>query len=72
MKTDEKLSEIKLNDLPGIEALQIPGKKDGQSIVVNNNNEAEVYTWDGDDKRWVKIGVAVGSSQTGGLCSWIH
>lgn len=65
-KTDEKLSEIKLNDLPGIEALDRPGRKDGQSIVVNNNNEAEVYTWEASEMRWVKIGVAVGSSGSGG------
>ena len=66
IKTDEKLAEIKLNDLPGMEALERPGRKDGQSIVVNNNNEAEVYQWEASEMRWVKIGVAVGSSQTGG------
>lgn len=65
-KTDQSMGEIKLNDLPGIEALEIAGKKDGQSIVVNNNNEAEVYQWEANELRWVKIGVAVGSSHTGG------
>lgn len=65
-KTDENLAAIKLNDLPGVDALNVPGKKDGQSIVVNNNNEAEVYTWDSQENRWIKIGVAVGTYETGG------
>lgn len=66
VKTNQEMSQINMNKLPGIEALANPGKKDGQNLIINNENEAEVYQWDASDARWIKIGVAVGSSDAGG------
>jgi phospholipase A-2-activating protein len=57
--TDENMAKINRNDLPGIEALSLPGKTDGQLIMINNANEAEVFSWNQAESRWVKIGVAV-------------
>jgi phospholipase A-2-activating protein len=65
-KTDETMSKINRSELPGIEALSNPGRKDGQTIMINNENEVEVYSWSEVDTRWVKIGVAVGSATSSG------
>jgi phospholipase A-2-activating protein len=62
LKADSALSQIDRNDLPGIEALRLPGRMEGQPLMINNNNEIEVYQWDSSASRWLKIGVAVGSS----------
>ena len=34
--------------------------------MISNENEIEVYQWSKADDRWIKIGVAVGSSSAGG------
>lgn len=65
-KTDATMSQINRSELPGIEALGHPGKKDGQTLMINNENEVEVYTWSQDESRWIKIGVAVGSATSAG------
>ena len=49
-----------------IEALTIHGQKDGQTLMINNGSEVEVYQWDKAETKWIKIGVAVGSSDGGG------
>jgi len=66
LKANEEMSKINRNELPGVEALSIPGRKDGQPLLINNNDETEVYQWDGGEQKWIKIGVAVGSSGAGG------
>lgn len=60
-KADDKVQSVDRSKLPGIEALSIPGNKDGQFLLINNNNEAEVYSWNSLDSRWIKIGVAMDS-----------
>ena len=60
------MSQINRSELPGLEALSRSGKKDGQTIMVNNENEIEVYSWSEVDTRWIKIGVAVGSATAAG------
>lgn len=65
LKTNEALSQLNRRDLPTIEALSVPGKKDGQTLMINNENEIEVYQWDAGEMRWIKIGVAVGSTDGG-------
>ena len=66
LKTNQAMAQINRTELPGIEALANPGRHDGQTLMINNENEAEVYQWDETDSRWVKIGVAVGSSDAAG------
>ena len=62
IKSNAALSQVNRMDLPTIEALSVPGRSDGQTLMINNENEIEVYQWDSAESRWVKIGVAVGSS----------
>ena len=66
LKANEAMSQIKRTELPGVEALTIHGKRDGQTLMINNGTEVEVHQWDGAENKWVKIGVAVGSSDGGG------
>lgn len=66
VKSDETISQIDRNKLPGPEALSQSGHKDGQTLMVQRNNEIEVYQWNIADFKWIKIGVAVGSSTESG------
>ncbi len=66
VKSDEVMSQIDRTKLPGVEALSQTGVKDGQTLMVNTGSEVEVHQWSGADKKWVKIGVAVGSSTGAG------
>lgn len=59
------LGEIKVDDLPGEEALQKPGKRDGATTMINRGGgRVEVYQWVQIDQRWIKIGDAVGSADS--------
>ncbi|CAG5130369.1 unnamed protein product [Candidula unifasciata] len=58
----QPLGDIKIEDLPGPESLQKPGKRDGQTTMVNTNGTVDVYQWDASQTKWVKIGNVVGSS----------
>lgn len=66
IKSDEVMSQIDRSKLPGVEALTQAGAKDGQTLMVNTGSEIEVHQWSAADKKWVKIGVAVGSSTGAG------
>ena len=66
LKANEAMSQIKRTELPGVEALTLPGRRDGQTLMINNGVEVEVHQWDGAESKWVKIGVAVGSSDGAG------
>ncbi|XP_059168417.1 phospholipase A-2-activating protein-like [Physella acuta] len=58
----QPLGDIKVEDLPGPESLKKPGKKDGQTTMVNNGSTVDVYQWDASQSKWIKIGNVVGSS----------
>lgn len=66
VRSNEALSQINRSELPGIEALARPSKMDGQPLMINNNNEVEVYQWSDAESRWIKIGTAVGSADGAG------
>ncbi|RUS88855.1 hypothetical protein EGW08_003400, partial [Elysia chlorotica] len=58
----QPLGDIKTEDLPGPDSLQKPGKKDGQTTMINTGGSVDVYQWDASQGRWIKIGNVVGSS----------
>ncbi|XWS54639.1 hypothetical protein CRYUN_Cryun10bG0106000 [Craigia yunnanensis] len=49
----------KLEDLPGLEALQIPGTSDGQTKIVREGDNGVAYTWSMGEQKWDKIGEVV-------------
>jgi len=58
----QPLGDIKKEDLPGPESLNKPGKKDGQTTMINQGDTVDVYQWDASQEKWLKIGNVVGSS----------
>ncbi|KAJ1308758.1 hypothetical protein OPQ81_004449 [Rhizoctonia solani] len=56
----ESIGDIKKTDLPGPEALERPGNKDGQVIMVRTAaGSVEAHEWSGGQAKWVKIGDVV-------------
>ncbi|XP_048360052.1 phospholipase A-2-activating protein [Sphaerodactylus townsendi] len=56
------LGDINADDLPGIEHLNEPGTRDGQTRLVKIDGKIEAYQWSMNEDRWMKIGDVVGSS----------
>ncbi|KAL6963901.1 hypothetical protein U1Q18_034908 [Sarracenia purpurea var. burkii] len=50
---------LKLEELPGLEALQLPGKSDGQTKVVREGDNGVAYAWNLREQKWDKIGEVV-------------
>ncbi|KRX68282.1 Phospholipase A-2-activating protein [Trichinella sp. T9] len=63
-KAEEMIGNLKKTDLPGLEALNEPGNRDGATKMIlnrNNNNQAELYQWSSVEQRWLKLGDIVGT-----------
>ncbi|XP_015277901.1 PREDICTED: phospholipase A-2-activating protein isoform X1 [Gekko japonicus] len=56
------LGDIDAEDLPGIEHLNEPGTRDGQTRLIKIDGKVEAYQWSMNEERWMKIGDVVGSS----------
>ncbi|PAN09362.1 hypothetical protein PAHAL_2G017000 [Panicum hallii] len=50
---------LKLTDLPGVEALQVPGNSDGQTLIVREGDNGVAYSWNSAEFKWDKIGEVV-------------
>lgn len=50
--------------LPGPEALQTPGKKEGEVIMVNMGATVEAHQWSTQSQSWEKIGEVVGGTKS--------
>ncbi|VDM34027.1 unnamed protein product [Hydatigera taeniaeformis] len=57
------LGELDKHDLPGVEALTIPGRSEGQIIVIREAPGVVCYQWSTGESRWVKVGDVVGSAE---------
>ncbi|KAJ9704853.1 hypothetical protein PVL29_003074 [Vitis rotundifolia] len=55
----KRVGGLKLEDLPGLEALQVPGASDGQTIVVREGDNGMAYSWNLREQKWDKIGEVV-------------
>ncbi|KRZ18612.1 Phospholipase A-2-activating protein, partial [Trichinella zimbabwensis] len=60
---EDMIGDLKKADLPGLEALNEPGNRDGATkmILNRNNNQAELHQWSSVEQRWLKLGDIVGS-----------
>ncbi|OVA18644.1 WD40 repeat [Macleaya cordata] len=58
-KTLKRVGGLKLEELPGVEALHIPGTADGQTKVVREGDNGVAYSWNSRDQKWDKIGEVV-------------
>ncbi|ESN99243.1 hypothetical protein HELRODRAFT_67216 [Helobdella robusta] len=55
-----QIGDIKTDDLPGPDALNIPGKKEGQIQMIKRMDVVEAYQWSQSDDEWIKVGDVVG------------
>ncbi|CAK9781176.1 PFU-domain-containing protein [Cutaneotrichosporon oleaginosum] len=60
-----QVGDVKRTDLPGMEALGREGKKDGQVIMINNNDSVEAYQWQAANSTWQQIGQVVDAVGSG-------
>ncbi|KAG6761490.1 hypothetical protein POTOM_034714 [Populus tomentosa] len=50
----KRVGGLKLEDLPGLEALQIPGTTDGQTKVIREGDNGVAYAWNLREQKWDK------------------
>ncbi|CAF2100438.1 phospholipase A-2-activating protein [Brassica napus] len=55
----KKVGGMKLDELPGLDSLTLPGTSDGQTKVVREGDNGVAYVWNMKDQRWDKIGEVV-------------
>ncbi|KAF9261438.1 phospholipase A-2-activating protein [Marasmius fiardii PR-910] len=55
----EQVGDVKKTDLPGLEALNNPGKKPGEVKMVKNGDKVEAHQWDASSFTWQKVGDVV-------------
>uniref|UniRef100_A0A2P2MH31 Uncharacterized protein MANES_17G099000 n=1 Tax=Rhizophora mucronata TaxID=61149 RepID=A0A2P2MH31_RHIMU len=51
----KRVGGLKLEDLPGLEALQVPGTSDGQTKVVREGDNGVAYAWNLREQKWNKV-----------------
>ncbi|KAK9942355.1 hypothetical protein M0R45_008025 [Rubus argutus] len=61
----KRVGGLKLEDLPGLEALQIPGTSDGQTKIVREGDNGVAYAWNIREQKWDKIGEVVDGPDDG-------
>lgn len=50
---------VKVKDLPGTEALKVPGTKNGQTKIIREGDNGVAYSWNAKEYQWDKIGEVV-------------
>ncbi|KAG0186538.1 hypothetical protein DFQ28_007637 [Apophysomyces sp. BC1034] len=60
-----QIGDVNRENLPGAEALNQPGKKEGHVIMVNINGSVEAHQWSAESQSWQKIGEVVGGVGSG-------
>lgn len=60
-----QIGDVNKEKLQGPEALNQPGKSEGQVIMVNNNGTVEAHQWSTQTQTWQKIGDVVGGVGSG-------
>ncbi|KAJ9135556.1 hypothetical protein P3X46_032726 [Hevea brasiliensis] len=61
----KRVGGLKLEDLPGLDALQIPGTTDGQTKIVREGDNGVAYAWNLREQKWDKIGEVVDGPDDG-------
>ncbi|KAG4967092.1 hypothetical protein JHK87_032743 [Glycine soja] len=63
----KRVGGLKLEELPGLEALKIPGTTDGQTKVVREGDNGVAYGWNMKEQKWDKIGEVVDGPEESNL-----
>ncbi|XP_071729987.1 uncharacterized protein [Rutidosis leptorrhynchoides] len=65
MGSRKRVGGLKLEELPGLESLQVPGTKDGQTMVVREGDNGVAYAWNMIEQKWDKIGEVIDGPDDG-------
>ncbi|CAL0304221.1 unnamed protein product [Lupinus luteus] len=55
----KRVGGLKLEELPGLDSLKIPGTSDGQTKIVREGDNGVAYAWNMSEQKWDKIGEVV-------------
>ncbi|XP_074275391.1 uncharacterized protein LOC141599305 [Silene latifolia] len=61
----KRVGGLKLEDLPGLDALQVPGTSDGQTKIVREGDNGVAYSWNMREHKWKKIAEVVDRAEDG-------
>ncbi|KAI9466370.1 WD40-repeat-containing domain protein [Lactarius psammicola] len=61
----QQVGDVKKSDLPGPEALGVPGRKPGEVKMIQNGSITEAHQWDNTSNQWQKIGEVVDAVGSG-------
>eukprot|EP00802_Teleaulax_amphioxeia_P011114 Tamp_11144.p1 GENE.Tamp_11144~~Tamp_11144.p1 ORF type:complete len:546 (+),score=114.45 Tamp_11144:55-1692(+) len=62
----QEVGGMKMDQLPGTEALEVPGDKDGQTKIVRIEDKAYAYSWNSIESKWDQVGTVVDGPGGGG------
>jgi len=62
----QEVGGVKMDQLPGVEALETPGGKDGQTKIVRVGEKAFAYSWNSVENKWDQVGTVVDGPSGGG------
>jgi phospholipase A-2-activating protein len=62
----QEVGGVKMDQLPGVEALETPGNKDGQTKIVRVGDKAYAYSWNSVESKWDQVGTVVDGPGGGG------
>ena len=54
-----QVGDIDKSKLPGVDALNVMGKKEGEVKMVKHGNAVEAHQWSSSEAKWIKIGEVV-------------
>ncbi|KAE9616529.1 putative transcription factor WD40-like family [Lupinus albus] len=55
----KRVGGLKLEELPDLDSLKIPGTSDGQTKIVREGDNGVAYAWNMSEQKWDKIGEVV-------------
>mmetsp|Transcript_38981 Transcript_38981/g.79802 ORF Transcript_38981/g.79802 Transcript_38981/m.79802 type:complete len:410 (+) Transcript_38981:155-1384(+) len=62
----QEVGGVKMSELPGVEALDEPGNKEGATKIIKVNEKAYAYSWNSVESKWDQIGEVVDGPGGGG------
>lgn len=61
----KRVGGLKLEELPGLDSLQVPGTVEGQTKIVREGDNGVAYSWNMKEYKWDKIGEVVDGPEDG-------
>ena len=62
----DEIGGVKTSDIPGPDALQYPGNREGQTKMIRDGSTVSVHSWSASEQTWTKLGDVVGEPDKSG------